>query len=91
MLLAILQLPPPVIIPKQLHNLNSLITQGVRNSGPVHTCQHYMGQVTQGERGSAGHGLGKLRTGPDLYTTHYYTAYTTLYTGRISSPSSVLH
>ena len=28
-----------------------------------------MGQVTQGERGRAGHGLGKLRTGPDLYTT----------------------
>ena len=36
-----------------------------------------MGQVTQGERGSgAGHGLGKLRTGPDLYTT-LPTAYTT--------------
>ena len=32
-------------------------------------------QVTQGERGRAGHGLGKLRTGPDLYTTHYNCLY----------------
>ena len=43
MLLAMLQtcqLPPLVTIPQQLHNLNSLNTQRVRNSGLVEQCTH---------------------------------------------------
>ena len=79
MLLAILQLPPPVIIPQQLHNLNSLNTQRVRNSGLVEECTHASIIYYTGGKGQSWSWAGELRTGPDLYTTYYYTAYTILH------------
>ena len=49
------QLPPPVIIPQQLHNLNSLNTQRLRNSGLVERARM---QALYGTSDTGGKGQG---------------------------------